>query len=243
MYHLIIKEIKEFWSNIFGVFSLAILILISFLFLWIFPDSAYTTYGLAETDLYFQFMAYLLLFVVPVFAVGFLSNEYKYGTEELLRALSVNWKKLIGAKFIAAMIILIFIIFLTSVNIYVVNDLALNTQVFSFQKTVVSVFGLIGIGACYIGISLMITSFITQTTASYITSVFVCFMLYSGLNLISGLPIFEGGFDFWIDRFSLSYHSEQISRGILRLSTIIYILGLTFWSLSLAAHRLNSKEV
>ena len=89
----------------------------------------------------------------------------------------------------------------------------------------------------------MVTSFVQQTTASFMISVFVCFMLFSGFNLLSDLPLFQGDFDFWLERLSLSYHADQIGRGILRLSTLVYFVALVVWSIWLASVRLNTKEV
>lgn len=243
MLHLILKEIRDFWDNVFGITSLAILLVVTFLILWIFPDSGYLSYGLAEGDLYFQFMSYLLLFIVPAFAVGFLASEYRYGTEELLRAMGINWRQVLLAKFIGAFFILLFVLLLTSVHLFVVYDLTLTDSSIPVAQLIGSYIGLIGVGACYICLALMITSFIEQTTASYIITVFVCFMLYSGLSLIGQIPAFAGGVDFWMDRISLSYHTDQIARGILRLSTVFYMVSLCIWSLWLAALRLNTKEI
>jgi len=243
MKSLIIKELKDFSSSSFSIFAVALMIILTYSLLWVFPDSSYTSFGLAEGDLYFEFLSYLSLFVVPIFSVGFLANEYKYGTEELLRSLSISWRRILGAKFFAALVILILILALTSVHLIVVYQLSMSGQPFYWRQVLASYVGILGMGACYISISLMITSFVEQTTMSLLISVVICFFLYSGLSIISELPSFEGGLDYWLDRLSLSFHAEQISRGVLRLSSIVYIVLLTIWSLWVAAHRLSTKEV
>lgn len=240
---LIIKEFRDYWSNSFGLISVAVLLLLTFLFLWIFPDSNYLSYGLSEGDLYFQFFSYLLLFAVPAYTVGFLANEYRYGTEELLRSLQIDWKTALLAKFVAALLVLMMILILSSTHLIVIYQLNLNVSTIPFFQILGSYIGLIGVGACYVAISLMVTSFVQQTTASFVISVFVCFMLFSGFSLLSDLPIFQGDLDFWLERLSLSYHADQIGRGILRSSSIVYFIGLVTWSIWLASFRLNTKEV
>ena len=243
MFYLITKEIKDFWNNVFGISALGVLVIATYLVLWVFEETGYLSFGLAEGDLYFQYLSYLMLFIVPAFSVGFLANEYSFGTEELLRSLSLDWNKVITAKFIAAFIILLFLLLLTSFQLFVVYDLSLTPQSLPIRQIAGSYIGLAGLGACFIGISLMITSFVEQTAASFILSIFVCFMFYSGFALIGEIELFTGSTDLWMDRLSLSYHSEQISRGILRFSSIIYLIGLCAWTLWLSAHRLNTKEI
>ncbi len=240
---LIKKEIKDFWSNGFGLLAVGVLIVLAFLFLWVFQDSNYLSYGLADSALYFQFFSYLMLFLVPAFTVGFLANEYRFGTEELLRSLQVDWTKALIAKFFGGLSVVLLVLLLTSVHLFVVYQLSITPQEFPLSQIIGSYLGLIGIGACYIAITLCITAYVQQTAAAFILSVALCFMIYTGISLISDLAMFYGGLDFWIERFSLSYHADQIGRGILRLSSVIYFIALITWCIWLAAYRLNTKEV
>ena len=150
MIALITKEWKDFWSNSFSLVSVGVIILLTFLFLWIFPDSNYNSYGYAEGDLYFVFMSYLLLFIVPAFAVGFLATEYRYGTEELIRSLGIPWRSALIAKFLAALLVMILILLLTYAHLWVVDDLAITEKGSSISQTVSSYIGLLGIGGVYI---------------------------------------------------------------------------------------------
>ncbi len=242
MFGLIRKEINDFWSNGFGLFSIGILILLAFLFLWIFPDTSYPSYGLAEADLYFEFMSYLLLFVVPAYSVGLLANEYKHGTTELIRSLSIPWSKIVLAKFCTAILILGLILVLTVPHLMVV-DIVASRESMHFSQRIGSYVGLIGAGACYAAISILITSYIEGVIASFITSVFVCFLIHSGLSILAELPIFSGGPDFWLDHFSLNFHTDHLARGVLRLSSIVYFTLLISCSIWAAALHLKYKEV
>jgi len=240
---LIIKEWKDFWSNSFGLISVGVIILLTFLFLWVFPDSNYASYGYAEGDLYFVFMSYVLLFVVPAFAVGFLSSEYRFGTDELIRSLGINWSNALVAKFIAATLVLLLILILTSVHLWVVKDLSVANTNLGLGQLIGSYVGLLGIGCVYVALSLMITSYIKQTTASYVLSVFICFMLYVGISWLGSLEVFSPDLQYKIQTLSLSYHADQIARGVLRTSSIIYVSGWIIWALWMAAYRLNTREV
>ena len=242
MIHLLRKELISFWSNSFSLVALGVLIILSFLFLWIFPDSSYLTYGLATFDLYFQYVSYLLLFVVPAFAVGLMSHEYVYGTEILLRSLGVNGIKVVGTKFLAALLVLILIMTLLSIHLYVIGDLAVENMD-STRQIFIGHLGLIIIGACYASLSIMVASFTEQTTSSLLVSIIVCFLFYSGFNILSGIPIFEGNIDYLLDRFSLTYHTGQLSSGILRMSTLLYCPLLILWSLWVASSNVNEKYV
>lgn len=243
MITLILKEWKDFWSNGFSVISIAIILLLTYLFLWIFPDSNYESYGYAEVDLYFILMSYVTLFVVPIFAVGLLSKEYEYGTDELLRSLGITWNRALLSKFITSLLVICTILLLSGVHIWVLQDLELTPGTTSLSQLIGSYLGLLGVAGTYAAISLMITSFIKQTTASYVVSVFVCFMLFIGIDWISNLEWWSSEVQYQLEILSLSWHADQLARGILRVSSIIYVSAIIIWALWVASYRLSTREL
>ena len=236
---LIIHELKSLLVNFFSLSAIALLVIFTYVFLWIFPDSNYLNYGFAETDLFFEFMSYLLLLVVPAFTVNMLAKEFNLGTLELLKSLRISWSKIVLSKFVAALIVIFFIFFLTIPHVWVISEL--GGSIFNI-KNAGSLIGLFAVAACYAGVSLMTTSIVKQATLSFLISVIICFMLYWGISSLSEMPVFFGGLDFIIEQFSLSYHSEQISLGILKLSTITYLFLLIGFCLWNTVNRLSSLE-
>lgn len=240
---LITKELKDFFSNIFGVVSLAVLLCLSFLFLWIFQDSSYLNYGLAEYDLYFQFVSYLLLMVVPAFATGFVTSEYRFRTHELLATLNLSWKKVVLSKFIAALCVVALLLLLTSVNVYVLNELKLQDNATNYTQIFTGFAGLLGVAAVYIAISFFISSIVENATASFLISVVLCFMIFLGLRLLSENISLGNNWGLYLEQWSLSYHIDEIGRGVLRLSSIFFLVGLSFWFLCATIFNLSNKEV
>ena len=188
-------------------------------------------------------MSYLLLFIVPAFAVGFLATEYRYGTEELIRSLGIKWRNALLAKFVAGILVLALILVLTYAHLWVIGDLAVIDNGAGGTQLISSYIGLLGIGGVYIALSLLITSMVRQTTASYLLSVFICFMIYIGISWIGALDVFSSDIQYSIERWSLSYHADQLARGILRLSSVIYVSAIIIWSLWMSAYRLNTREI
>jgi len=243
MWSLVTKELKEFSTNIFALISILALLVITYLFLWVFPDSAYPAYGLAESDLYFDYLSYLLLFVVPVFTIGLMSSEYGNGTLVLLRSLGLSWPQIILSKFVAALIILGSILVLTSIHLLVVDQLSLLDGPVAWRQWLGSFIGILGIGTCYIGISLLLATYIKSGTIALLVSVIICFTLYTGLALLADLPQLGSGMSDALRGLSLSYHADQISLGILRLSSIFYMTGLIVWSLWMSSIHLRHRQL
>ena len=239
---LVKKEISGFFSNPISLLSIGILVIVAFLFLWIFPESSYVTYGLGSPDLYFTFLAYLFLFIVPIFSVGFLAGEFQQGTEVLLRSLGLDWKHVIIAKFLSALVVIFMILILSSIHLFVVSDISFSSTL-SLGQILSGFAGLVGVGACYAALSIMVTSFVEQTSLSILLAIILCFAFYTGLNIISQLPVFDGNPSLILDRLSLSYHTDQLGRGILRLATLLYFPTLITWSLWISSIKLNAKQV
>jgi len=243
MHQLLIKELKEYSYGWLGLGLLLLFVIITYVFLWVFPQSSYVEYGFADTGNYFRWIAYLLLFVIPVLSVQSISRETSLGTFELLRTRGVSWWKIINAKFLAGLIFTALLLLLTSPHLFLVNELATPQGVLSRRMILASAIGVFFLGAVFIVISLAVASAFDQGVLSIFMAIGICFFLYIGLLFLSDLTGLSGRESFQLQSWSLQWQIDQLSQGILKLSTIVLFLSLVTIGLFIGSWSLEKKSI
>ena len=85
MISLYIKEIKSFLSSIIGYVFVGVFLIISGLFLWVFPNvDNIPDAGLADLHGLFNLSQFLFLFLVPAITMRSFAEERRTGTMDLL---------------------------------------------------------------------------------------------------------------------------------------------------------------
>ena len=226
MKQLIIKELKEFSYSYFGIGSMVLFILLSYAFLWIFPQSSYTSYGFSDPQNYFSFLSFLFLFIVPLISVGMITKEFSLGTFELLRTQDITWTQIVLSKFIALMCYVTILILLTVVHLYVLQEVSPEGKVIGSGQLLGSILGVILLASVYGTISLWIASWVEHSIMAIIISIIVCFLFYAGFGFLSELEWLKVGWGYFLKTISLQWHADQLSRGVLYFSTIVYTLSI-----------------
>ena len=239
MMRLVYFELKNFWVNHFGLVAIAFFLILIYLLLWIFPTTSYIEYGYAEPELYFEILSYLLLFVIPAFTTNMLSKEYSLGTIALYKAMQIKDHHFVLSKFLASLFLIFLLFALTVPHLYIIDSLGAQS---TFTQYLGSYSGLILVGAIYASITLLISSIVRQAIVAFILSVLICFMLHWGVGLMSDM-ISNNTLNFFLDQLSLEYHTDQIRRGILRLSTVLYAVVIIVWSLVMTVYRIKTEEL
>jgi len=109
MYSLFKKEIKTFLGSLIGYLAVLVFLLVSGLFLWVFPgiynipDSGY-----ASLEPLFSLAPWLYLFLVPAITMRFFADEKRSGTIEILLTRPLSDFQLVFAKFMAGMVLVVF---------------------------------------------------------------------------------------------------------------------------------------
>ena len=242
MWHQVNIEIRNVLLGRLGPVAIVLFLLTGFLFLWILPSSSYLTYGLGGNTHYFETCSFLLLFIVPALSAGLLSNEFQQGTTELLAGLPLGWAGILWAKFIAGMVLLAVMIALSFPNIYVLNVLSENPGSLFDAPLAGAYLGLLFIGAVFLSIGLFVSAWTEQGPIAFILSILLAYVFYHGVGMMSELPIFYGGVDRILERISVDYHTEYLSRGVVAISSVVFLTALIIFFLSAAVAVLKVKD-
>ena len=234
------KEWQQFFSSLTGYIAIIIFLLLNGLFLFVFPDTSLLNFGYASLNNFFEIAPLILLFLVPTVTMRSFADEYKQGTFELLKTLPLTPSQIVWGKFFGASIIIITALLPTIIYAISIQYLS-STGGIDIGATIGSYFGLILIGTVYVAVGLCFSSFTSNTVVAFIVAAFVCFILFSGFDAISKLPVFKSGWDYYIEMLGLNFHYKNVSRGVIDTRDVIYFLGVIFLFLLITQRNLLKK--
>jgi ABC-2 type transport system permease protein len=98
------KEISSFLSSLIGYLVIAVFLLITGLFLWVFPNEFnLLDFGYANLDGLFILAPFVFLFLIPAVTMRSFADEKRSGTIELLLTKPLSDLQLIMAKYLASL--------------------------------------------------------------------------------------------------------------------------------------------
>ena len=219
------KEWVQFFSSLTGYIAIIIFLLLNGLFLFVFPDTSLLDFGYSSLNGFFDLAPWLLLFLVPTVTMRSLADEYKAGTFELLKTLPLTSTQIILGKFLGALFIILAALLPTILYSISIQQLS-SAGGIDMGGTIGSYIGLVFLAAVFTAVGICTSSFTNNTVVAFITGAFLCFILYSGFDAISKIPLFKGNLDYWIEMIGINFHYKNISRGVIDTRDVIYFAGI-----------------
>lgn len=220
---------------------MAVFLLVTSLFLWVFPDSSILDYGYAGLDSFFNIAPYLFMFLIPAITMRSLAEEQKDGTFELLatRPLS-DWQIVIG-KFLASLLIIVLTLVPTLIYYISVYQLGISKGNIDTGSVIGSYLGLILLGGAFTSIGLFTSSFGKNQIIAFTLSVFLCFVTFSAFDSISKVISLQS-FESSLTSLGINQHYQSISRGVLDSRDFIYFLSFAGLFLLLTKTVLGARK-
>lgn len=235
MYSLFKKEIITFLGSLIGFLVVAVFLLATGLFLWIFPG-AYNIpeNGYATLEGLFSLAPWMYLFLIPAITMRFFADEKRSGTIEILLTRPISDFSIVFAKFLAGLVLVVFSLLPTL--LYFLSVYLLGNPVGSIDvgATWGSFIGLFFLAAIYISIGIFASSLTDNQIVSFILAMGFSFVFYIGFEFIgtSGVPYFLEQLLAWT---SINNHYLSISRGVVDMRDMIYFVGVALFFLFLTA--------
>lgn len=232
------KEINSFFTSPIGYLVIAIFLLLNGLFLWLFKgEFNILDYGFADLSPFFILAPWILIFLIPAVTMRSFSDEKKQGTLELLLTKPISYTHIVLGKYFGGFILILIALLPTLLYVYSVYQLGNPVGNLDLGSTVGSYFGLLFLIAAYTAIGIFASTISDNQIVAFITSVFLCFLFYIGLE---GIAEFTSSN--LIDQLSMSTHYKSMSRGVLDTRDIIYFLSITLFFLMLTKLNLNKAQ-
>ncbi len=227
MFTLLKKEFCNFFASPMGYIVIGVFLVITGLFLWIFPgEFNVLDAGYANLDGLFYFAPWLYLFLVPAVTMRLISEERKTGTIELLLTHPITKLNIVLSKYFAGVLLVLFSLIPTLIyflSVWILGDPMGNIDT---GGTWGSYIGLFFLAAIYVSIGLFSSSLTDNQIIAFIVSAVLCFFFYAGFDIISGLAS-NGSSESMIASLGIMAHYDSMSRGVIDSRDIIYFLVVT----------------
>ncbi len=225
---LLLKEIQSFLSSIIGYIFILIFLITCWLFLWIVSDYFNLLEGgVADLIPFFNLAPLILLILIPAITMRSFAEEKRSGTIELLYTRPISDFKILMAKYLAGIFLVILALLPTLIYYYVMHYLGDPIGVIDDGAAITSYLGLVLLGASFVAIGIFCSTITTNQIVAFIIAMFICWFLFSGLSMLGSFANFAG-FDSVIKYAGMDYHYDSIKKGVLVFSDIFYFLSIIF---------------
>jgi ABC-2 type transport system permease protein len=235
------KELRQSFSNLTGYIAIIVFLLLNGLLLFVFPDTDILAGGYATLDKFFELAPWILLLLIPAITMRSLSEEFRTGTFEILQTIPLSRTQLVVGKYLAALLVVVIALVPTLLYFLTIQRLSGQGGI-DVGATIGSYIGLVFLCAVFTSIGMFCSSWTSNAVVAFIAAAFACFLLYSGFNAVSQLPVFAAGADFYIEMLGIDFHYRSISRGVVDSRDLIYFLSIIILFLRLTNRNLARKQ-
>jgi ABC-2 type transport system permease protein len=244
------KEIKTYFTSPIAYVAITVfLVLVGFFFhslIWWFNTQsmqmARNPYYLQQMNInqmvyspLFHNISIILLLMIPLLTMRLFSEEQKIKTDELLYTSPISVNQIILGKYFASLLVLMVMLLLTGI-------LSIFTFVYGnpeFQPILIGYLGLFLMGAAFMAVGIFFSSLTENQIISAVLT-FGALLLFWVLNW-AGYS--AGGI--WKDVLnyvSFFQHFDDMTKGILDTSDMVYYLSFIFLGLFLTHSVIQSKR-
>ena len=242
MYTLLRKEISSFLSSLIGYTVIIVFLLVNGLFLWVFPQQFnILDYGFASIDTYFMLAPWVFLFLIPAITMRSFAEEQRAGTLEILFTKPITDLGIILAKYLAAVVLVLFSVLPTLTYYITVYKLGMPPGNLDAGGIWGSYIGLLFLGAGFAAIGIFASAVSANQIVSFLVAVFLCGFMYTGFDFIYNLSVF-GRFGLFVSQLGISEHYASMSRGVIDTRDVLYFLSLIALFLALTRFTLERRK-
>lgn len=176
MIAVIKKELKNYFYSPIGYVAIGIFLIVYSVFFYI---TAVSTGSIDLTNLFYCVAMYGLMFMIPLLTMWAFAGERKSGTEQLIMTSPVSMFKLVMAKFIAVMILIIIPVIFTLMYFGILSYFEMPY----IPTYLTSILGFVLLSMSYISFGLLASSI----TESPIIALLISF---AGIFLTTWIPMY-----------------------------------------------------
>lgn len=222
MYSIYKKEILSFFNSLIAYIVIGIFLTVIGLYMWVIPDTVFDL-AVADMSLLFLVSPYVFLFLIPAITMRSFSEEKKSGTLELLLTRPITEWQLVIGKTLAALTIVVIALIPTLVYFYTIYQLGNPVGNIDAAGVVGAYIGLILLAAVLTAVGTFASSLTDNQIISFISALFFGWVLLEGIGYLGQL--IGGDLGLMIGGFGLSYHYAALSKGVIDVYNLVFLLS------------------
>ena len=229
---LLVKEIRYYLSSIIGYAAIAVFLITSGFFVWVFSgNNNIIEMGEASLQSFFSQAPGILMFLFPAFTMRCFAEEKRTGTIELLSTKPITLFQIILSKYLAASFLAILTIFPTLVYYISVFNMGETLGNIDHPSTIGSYLGLILLSITFVAIGLLASSLSRNQVIAFLLALFFNFFIYVGFSFLA--TIAANPMDYFLIKMSMMDHFVSLQRGILDSRDLLYFISIICFTLYL----------
>ena len=241
MFAIFQKEFSSFFSNLVGYLVIMIFLVGVGLFMWVFPETDVLNYGFATLETLFSFTPFVYLFLIPAITMRTFAEEKKAGTLELLFTKPLTDWQIIMGKYLASWAVVLLSLLPTLLYYYSIYQLGNPQGNLDTAAVIGSYMGLLLLGGVFTAIGIFASVLTDSQIVAFILSVFLCFVLYTGLSSIAAINVWAE-YSYWIGQLGIDYHYNALGKGLIDSRNLVYFCSLIVTFLYLTHLWLGSRK-
>jgi len=229
------REINAFFDSLMAYILLVVFLGLSGFFTWLFGSADIFFVGQASLNAFFSIAFWTLFFFIPAITMRMVAEEESKGTLELLATKPVSHFQIVAGKWLAAWLLIVISLALTIPYYVTVSFLG----PIDHGATISGYLTLLMISAVYTSIGIFASSLTSNQIVAFILALFISFFFHFLFGQMATiLPDFLSGM---AEFLSLNQHYDTMSRGVIGISNIVYLLSLTLLGFLFATTSLKRR--
>ncbi|MEE9439455.1 MAG: gliding motility-associated ABC transporter permease subunit GldF [Saprospiraceae bacterium] len=220
------KEINSFFSSLIAYIVIAVFLIMTGLFMWVFSETSILKYNYATLDQLFSIAPLVFLFLIPAITMRSFAEENQKGTIEFLYTKPLTGFQITMGKYLANLSLVAFALLPTLLYYYSVYQLGSPPGNLDSGGIFGSYIGLFLLSAVFVAIGMWASSITNSQIVAFILGAFLCFFFHWAFTFLAKLPIFSGNLNLFINKLGINYHYSSISRGVLDSRDILYFISM-----------------
>jgi len=221
------KELSSFFGSLTAYIVIGVFLVMTGLFLWLFPSTSVIEYSYATLDSFFYLAPSLFVFLIPAITMRSFAEESQKRTIELLMTKPLSDWEIILGKYFAYLTLVVFALLPTLIYYFSIYQLGAPKGNIDAGAVLGSYTGLFLLAAVFVAIGIFASALSKNQVVAFVIATILSFLVFWGFDFISALPVFWGVWDDFIQKLGINYHYLSISKGLLDTRDILYFISLT----------------
>jgi len=229
MIAIIRKDLSSFFSSFLGLGIMTSFYILMGIYLW-WLDGNLLDYGFAELRVFFDLSPWFFLFFIPAISMRAFAEEFEMRTFDLLRSLPISMNSIVLGKLLSNLLLVSVILIPTGIFTYTISRLGSPAGNYDASLIIGAYVGLILLCAVFICLSTLASALVSKQSLAFVLGLVMNFVCWQGMQEIQAL-----------ETWSVFSHYQQLSKGVIDGSSILYFVGLCTLLIGLIRLRLDLK--